>query len=145
VAGILCEQQLGGAVAEAIIIGVGVNVDFDAAELPDGLRHPASTLRSAFGKPFDVTAVIDAVAARLAESLAAYEAAGLSADQLEELRGSLAYVGEVREWASPSERLKGRVVGIDDQGRLLLDTPAGRVACASGEFGSLQESDLNRM
>jgi BirA family transcriptional regulator, biotin operon repressor / biotin---[acetyl-CoA-carboxylase] ligase len=144
VAGILCEQQLGGAVAEAIIIGVGVNVDFDAAELPDGLRHPATTLRSAFGKSFDVTAVIDAVGERLVEALTGYEAAGLSAELLGELRNCLAYVGEVRQWSSPSERVEGRVVGLDDEGRLLLDTARGRVACASGEFG-FQESDLSRM
>ena len=146
VAGILCEQQLRGAVAEAIIIGVGVNVDFDAAELPDDLRHPAASLRSAFGKPFEVTAVINAVGERLVEGLAAYEAAGLNAELLDELRNSLAYVGEVRQWASPGERIEGRVVGLDDEGRLLLDTAAGRVACASGEFAAVvQEPDRNRM
>jgi BirA family biotin operon repressor/biotin-[acetyl-CoA-carboxylase] ligase len=144
-AGILCEQQLRGGVAEAIIIGVGVNVDFDAAELPAGLRHPATSLRSAFGKPFAVAAVIESVGQRLVESLTMYETAGLNADLLNELRNSLAYVGEVRQWASASECVEGRVAGIDDQGRLLLETPAGRIACSSGEFAAAQESDLNRM
>jgi BirA family transcriptional regulator, biotin operon repressor / biotin---[acetyl-CoA-carboxylase] ligase len=145
VAGILCEQQLRSAAAEAIIIGVGVNVDFDAAELPDGLRHPATTLRSAFGRPFEVSAVVEAVGERLVESLTAYEAAGLNTELLEELRNSLAYVGEVRQWTSPGSQIEGRVVGLDDEGRLVLDTPAGRVAWASGEFAAAQDSDLNRM
>jgi BirA family biotin operon repressor/biotin-[acetyl-CoA-carboxylase] ligase len=145
VAGILCEQQLRGGAADAIIVGVGVNVDFEAAELPDDLRHPATTLRSFFGRTFQVSEVVDAVEGRLVEALSAYESDGLSPGLLDELRNGLAYVDEVRRWTSPTGSMEGRVVGIDDQGRLVLDTPEGRVSCTSGEFGSLQEFERNRM
>jgi BirA family biotin operon repressor/biotin-[acetyl-CoA-carboxylase] ligase len=135
VAGILCEQRLGGgAHADMLIIGVGVNVNFDHALFPIDLRHPATTLAAALDKPLTVEAVVDKVAEHLAAALNAFEAEGLSESLLTELRESLAYLGAVRSWAGPGGKVQGRVAGLDDSGRLLLDTTAGRIACDTGEF-----------
>jgi BirA family transcriptional regulator, biotin operon repressor / biotin---[acetyl-CoA-carboxylase] ligase len=137
VAGILCEQRLGGGVhADMIIIGVGVNVNFDHTLFPTDLRHPATTLAAALDKPFNVDVVVDKVAEHLEAALNAFEVEGLSASLLTELRESLAYVGAVRTWNGPNGANQGRVIGLDDAGRLLLDTPAGRIACDTGEFAS---------
>jgi BirA family biotin operon repressor/biotin-[acetyl-CoA-carboxylase] ligase len=135
VAGILCEQRLGGSVnPDVIIIGVGVNVNFDPAMLPSDLRHPATTLSTALGKSFRVDEVIDAVAQHLAAALESFESEGLGEGLLTELRDGLSYVGTMRTWSSPTGLIQGRVAGIDDAGRLLLDTPSGRVAYETGEF-----------
>jgi BirA family biotin operon repressor/biotin-[acetyl-CoA-carboxylase] ligase len=136
VAGILCEQFLGGDASPSgvLIIGVGVNVDFDLSELGDGLRHPPTTLRAELGRAVAVDAVIDAVADRLAAALVQFDATGLDESLLGELRRHLAYVGTIRTWDSPTGRVSGRVLGIDDAGRLLLSGPAGKVACAAGEL-----------
>jgi len=135
VAGILCEQRLGGGVSpDVIIIGVGVNVNFDPAMLPSDLRHPATTLNTALGKSFRVDDVIDAVAEHLAAALESFESEGLGEGLLTELRDSLAYVGTMRTWSSPGGAIQGRVAGIDDAGRLLLATPSGRIAYETGEF-----------
>jgi BirA family biotin operon repressor/biotin-[acetyl-CoA-carboxylase] ligase len=145
VAGILCEQRLGGgSQAEAVIVGVGVNVDFDIAELPCDLRHPATTLRAAFGKPLAVDQVINAVTDGLVESLQTYETQGLNQELLAEIRENLAYVGSVKAWRSSNGLIEGRVVGVDGAGRLLLDCPTGQVACEVGEFDH-QESERSRM
>jgi hypothetical protein len=40
----------------------------------------------------------------------------------------------VRRWDSPGGAVEGRVLGLDDEGRLLLETAGGVVACASGEL-----------
>jgi BirA family biotin operon repressor/biotin-[acetyl-CoA-carboxylase] ligase len=145
VAGILCEQRLGGgSQTEAVIVGVGVNVDFDLTELPSELRHPATTLRAAFDKPFAVDPVINAVTDGLIEALQMYEAQGLNQELLAEVRENLAYVGSVKAWKSSNGLIEGRVVGIDDAGRLLLDCPTGQVACEVGEF-DCQESERSRM
>ena len=135
VAGILCEQRLGGGVhADMLIIGVGVNVNFDHALFPSDLRHPATTLAAALDKPLTVDAVVDKVVEHLAAALNAFEAEGLTDSLLTELRESLAYVGAVRSWTGPRGTVQGRVAGLDDAGRLLLDTQAGRIACDTGEF-----------
>lgn len=133
-AGILCEQTSGGASAGALIVGVGVNADFDAAELPADLRHPATTLLAALGRSVPVEPLIDAVAARLEDSLAEFEAQALTPKLLDELRAHLAYVGERRVWMGPQGPVISIVRGLDDAGRLLLDGPDGPIACETGEL-----------
>ena len=135
IAGILCEQRLGGGKhADMIIIGVGVNVNFDHALFPADLRHPATTLSAALDKPISVDAVVDKITEHLVSALQAFESEGLSQSLLTELRDSLAYIGTVRTYHSSSGVIQGRVAGIDDAGRLLFDTPTGRIACDTGEF-----------
>ena len=137
VAGILCEQIPATPSASGLlIIGVGVNVDFDLALLPPDLRHSPTTLSAAAGRPMAVDAVIDAVARHLADSMMRFESDGLSQSLLAELQASIAYVGTVRTWESPGGAVTGRVLGLDDAGRLLLDGPGGVIACETGEFAS---------
>ena len=146
VVGILCEQSLGSASSSNVIfIGIGVNVAFDQSlldEPPGGeaLRHLATTLSNAAGRPIEVEDVIELVSREVADALEQLETwglAGTAADRpslLDELRGSLAYVGSRRTWLSPRGEISGRIVGIDDDGRLLLDDGHGVLACDAGEL-----------
>jgi BirA family biotin operon repressor/biotin-[acetyl-CoA-carboxylase] ligase len=148
VGGILCEQfvmsrgearahsPIGSPLNEGVlVVGVGVNVDFDLALLgaPDDLRHPATTLAAALGRKVEVESVIEAVSRRLAEALGEFERDGFGG-VLEELRGSLAYVGTVRRFSSPRGEVAGRVVGVDGSGRLMLETDQGKKVCEVGEL-----------
>jgi BirA family biotin operon repressor/biotin-[acetyl-CoA-carboxylase] ligase len=145
VAGILCEQRLGGGSnAEAIIIGVGVNVDFNLGELPADLRHPATTLAAVFGRPYSVEEVADSVGQRLVAAAEEFEQHGLTRELLSVIRQRLAYVGDLRRWTGTHGVVEGRVAGIDDAGRLLLDCASGRVACDTGEL-VLYETDRSRI
>jgi biotin-(acetyl-CoA carboxylase) ligase len=117
-----------------LIVGVGVNVDFDPAELGADLRHPATTLRTATGEAISVDAVVDAVARRLVDALTEFDELGLSEPALEELRNHLAFVGSVRSVQWAGRRMVGRVAGIDVAGRLLLTCGDGEVAVESGEL-----------
>jgi BirA family transcriptional regulator, biotin operon repressor / biotin---[acetyl-CoA-carboxylase] ligase len=135
VAGILCEQIPATPPASGLlIIGVGVNVEFDLALLPPDLRHPPTTLRAAAGRSIAVDAVANEVARRLAEAMTQFESEGLSPSLLAELTASLANVGTVRTWQSAGGDATGRVLGLDDAGRLLLEGPAGVTACETGEL-----------
>jgi BirA family biotin operon repressor/biotin-[acetyl-CoA-carboxylase] ligase len=135
-AGILCEQVLGGAARNVLIVGAGINVDFDLELLgPEAeLRHPATTLAAAFGRTVGVEEVIESVAGRLVEALQAYEREGFSAAMLAELQEHLAYVGAVRTIASPTGSVTGRVVGINGDGQLLLQTDRGMESVVNGEW-----------
>lgn len=134
-AGILCEQRPGaGGATGTLVIGIGVNIDFDDELFPPELRPSATTLRAAVGRAPTVEEVIAATAREVAVAMQALEREGLSEAMLTELRGALAYVGEVQVWDSPRGVVTGRVLGLDGVGRLLLETADGTIACESGEF-----------
>lgn len=139
VSGILCEQWPGEAGASGVmVIGIGVNVDFNLALLPTDLRHPATTLGAAVGHAIPVDAVIDSVAEHLTKLLTEFEASGLNAELIKELRENLAYIGEERAWQSPKGEVSGKVLGVDDAGRLLLEVDGQVRACDVGEFAPIQ-------
>ncbi len=118
VAGILIEArpQEGWAIA-----GVGLNVAVDVGALPPELHATAATLAR---PPADVERVMVELLAALERWLAEPADALLHA-----YRARDALAGRDIEWAAG----RGRAVGIDDGGRLLVETAEGRVALDAGE------------
>jgi BirA family transcriptional regulator, biotin operon repressor / biotin---[acetyl-CoA-carboxylase] ligase len=119
VAGVLVEArpQEGWAV-----LGVGVNVAVDVAELPEELHELAGTLGRAPGEIEDALAeLLAALERRLAEPAAA---------ALEALRARDAVQGRRVRWAGG----EGEGAGIDDRGALLVRRDDGEVvALDAGE------------
>lgn len=147
VVGILCEQiRLGESADHALLIGIGVNVAFEQALLDDPqdgqqLRHRATTLSNVAGRPFETDDVIRQVSAAVEQSMEEFEAAGLAGafaagrpSLIDELRDALAYVGAQRRWLMPRGETSGRILGVDDDGRLLLDADGQILACEVGEI-----------
>lgn len=148
IAGILCEQlpsartsgatstpKMGDPTRESgvLIVGVGVNVDFEMDQLVGELRHSAASLRSTLNRSIPVDAVIDAVVEELVEAITALEENGVSESLLAAVRANLADVGSIRTWTSAAGSVTGRICGIDDAGQLLIEGPSGVVACNAGE------------
>jgi BirA family transcriptional regulator, biotin operon repressor / biotin---[acetyl-CoA-carboxylase] ligase len=118
VAGILAE----GRPQEGwLVLGIGLNVAVDLADLPPELRDTAGTLGRA---PEQVEATRAELLAALERRLAEPPEATLTA-----LRGLDALHGREVRWAAGT----GRAAGIDDEGRLLVQTPSGLEAIGSGE------------
>jgi BirA family transcriptional regulator, biotin operon repressor / biotin---[acetyl-CoA-carboxylase] ligase len=118
VAGILAE----GRPQEGwLVLGIGLNVAVDLADLPPDLRDTAATLGRA---PEQVEAARGELLAALERRLAEPAEATLTA-----LRALDALHGREVRWAAGT----GRAAGIDDEGRLLVQTPAGLEAIGSGE------------
>jgi biotin-(acetyl-CoA carboxylase) ligase len=111
-----------------------VNVDFDLSLLPPDLRHPPTTLSAEAGQPVSVDAVIEAVTRRLVEAMTRFESEGLSLSLRAELTSNLACVGTIRTWQTAGGRVTGRVLGLDDGGRLLLESSSGVLVCETGEL-----------
>jgi BirA family biotin operon repressor/biotin-[acetyl-CoA-carboxylase] ligase len=65
VAGILAEARDG-----RVIVGLGVNVNVDPAELPTALRTPATSLAAEVGRPLDRVEVLVALLERLEQAYA---------------------------------------------------------------------------
>ncbi|WP_277631382.1 biotin--[acetyl-CoA-carboxylase] ligase [Atopococcus tabaci] len=57
VAGILTETVYSGSTLEAVIIGVGINVNQDASDFPDSILTKASSLKMELGSPLDPNAI----------------------------------------------------------------------------------------
>jgi BirA family biotin operon repressor/biotin-[acetyl-CoA-carboxylase] ligase len=118
VAGILVEgrpQERWG------IIGVGVNVAVAPESFPAELADRAGTLGLG-------SEAIEPVLARLLGALDRWLAAPVEA-VLDAVRARDALLGQTVTWAGGT----ARGAGIDDRGRLLVDTPDGRQALNAGE------------
>jgi BirA family biotin operon repressor/biotin-[acetyl-CoA-carboxylase] ligase len=104
------------------IVGIGVNVAVDLADLPPELRDRAATLGRA---PEAVEATLEELLAALTQRLAEPAAATLAA-----LRERDALRGQPVHWAQGT----GTGAGIDDEGNLLVATTGGgTVTLRAGE------------
>lgn len=120
VAGILCETAQSKGRITHLVIGVGINVDFDLASLQGRLRHTPTTLRTALKRKITVNEVVDGFVTQFEILMNRYDDDGLTRGMLQELRTNLAYVGTTRTWGFAGEALTAEVAGLDPQGRLIL-------------------------
>lgn len=138
-------QKSAGILAEAgagwIVVGVGLNVDTSAAELPS---DQAASLRSVAGEPLrreDVlVAVLTAFGSRYRSWLAAAgdpDSSGLRA-AYESVCGTLGRDVEVRR---PDGIDVGRAVAIDDAGALVVDTVDGVLTVSAGDIAHVRAPD----
>jgi BirA family biotin operon repressor/biotin-[acetyl-CoA-carboxylase] ligase len=104
-----------------MVLGVGLNVALRPEDFPPELRDAATTLGL---EPGQVEEVLAALLAALERWLAAPPAAVLSA-----YRARDALAGHEVSWAHG----RGRAAGVDEEGRLLVDTAEGEVALDAGE------------
>ena len=140
--GILCESALpagNGRPAAAsdpyVIIGIGLNLNHTAADLPAQARTPPTSVLLETGKACTRLAVLRAILERLEQHLLELYAPASGAALKQRIEDQL------RQWwppqralyiqapgvnGSPERTITGRLVGLDDQGRLLVQDPSGR-------------------
>jgi biotin-(acetyl-CoA carboxylase) ligase len=71
-----------------------------------------------------------------------FERAGLTADMLAELRDRLAFDGCILQVTRQGGQIiRGKQLGLDDGGRLLLETERGTHACSAGEIDRVHPAD----
>jgi BirA family biotin operon repressor/biotin-[acetyl-CoA-carboxylase] ligase len=136
VAGLLVETAIEhGALAEAVV-GIGINVNWLPVDMPAEIRGSATSLQALRGEPIDRVQLLDRVLGALDA-----EAAGLERGEapVPRLRAASWLDGRQVEVDTGTERIAGLVAGIADDGSLLLDGPAGRVALSVGEIVRVTE------
>ena len=104
-----------------MVLGIGLNVAVRPGDFPPELRDTAGTLGL---EPGDVEPLLAALLGGLERWLVAPPAAVLSA-----FRARDALAGREVAWADG----RGRAAGVDDEGRLLVESAAGRIALDAGE------------
>jgi BirA family transcriptional regulator, biotin operon repressor / biotin---[acetyl-CoA-carboxylase] ligase len=124
VAGILPESAIGQR-GEHVVLGIGVNVGF-APQLPD-MRYPGAALGGS------VEEALEQLTASLALRLAQWRREGFATIRAAWLAkaGPLGLEVDVK---LGEELVRGRFAGMDREGALLLDTPAGPRKIVAGEL-----------
>lgn len=127
-AGILLELQSAPAGGLAwLIVGVGINI----AAHPDGTETPAIALAAAGAAPAP-EALLALWAARMETWLAQWRRDGFAPLRAAWLARAHGLGAELRV-RLPREEFSGRFAGLDETGRLLVDTAAGRRPVAAAE------------
>ncbi|QDU72796.1 biotin--[acetyl-CoA-carboxylase] ligase [Mucisphaera calidilacus] len=142
VCGVLCERPWAGrAGGDWLIAGVGLNVNVDVSSLGDGLRVPAVSLDEVAGRRLDVDALVERLGGAIVERLEGLGASGGSDRLLGAVGSSLAWLGaSVRVTCGGSDRA-GRLVGVDEQGHLVLEAGGVRESFCAGDVTCVRMDD----
>ncbi|MFM2093482.1 MAG: Bifunctional ligase/repressor BirA [Planctomycetota bacterium] len=120
--GILIERP--GDAPEALVIGIGVNVNNDFSGSPEPLHHKATSLRMISGQAIDPTEVLIGILQRLLETLDCCEQA---ASRLrEDWNQHCLLSGRTVTIARGQDQIVGRCQGIRDDGALIIATTSGQ-------------------
>ncbi len=137
-AGILTELSAERGRIQHVVIGVGINVNLTADELPVELLPIATSLRRASGKKIDRVALLRAFLFRLEKRYEQYCRSGLkSMHRLVREYSSL--IGHEVRLSSGREITSGMARDIDQNGSLIVETPDGTIAVTSGEVSVARE------
>jgi len=136
-AGVLIEV-VPGPRPEAVVIGIGMNLRLPRA-MPEELRQTATSLADAGVKPPTANILLATLLVDIHEILQGFAEHGFAALQ-NEWRRRHAFEGQtVRLLSDFAAPIEGRCRGVDGDGALLLETPAGIQRIISGEV-SLRKS-----
>ncbi|EJY55047.1 biotin/acetyl-CoA-carboxylase ligase [Alicyclobacillus hesperidum URH17-3-68] len=127
VCGILAQMRADGEWVDHAVIGIGINANFPAEQLPEEIRHRATTILSACGFALERPRVLAAILTeldRLYRGLATGE--GFASVRREWL-AHCQTIGRDVEVAIGNEIVRGKAVDVDDQGSLLVELADGNV------------------
>lgn len=136
VAGLLVETALEGEELVEAVIGMGINVNWRASEMPAEIRERATSLLELTGGPVDRVELLRRVLDALGAEVTALEH---GSTPLVRLRTTFWLEGRHVEVDTGTGTLSGRAAGIADDGSLLLDIDLGRVALGVGEVVRVHE------
>jgi BirA family biotin operon repressor/biotin-[acetyl-CoA-carboxylase] ligase len=138
VAGILTELSAELDRVKHVILGIGVDVNLNANELPPELRKSATSLKIESGKTIDRA---DLAAAILRELDFDYTRAcgHFFADVADEWEEHCATIGKNVAVQIGGRKIRGRAESLDDDGALLLRTEHGRLETITGGDVTLEK------
>lgn len=143
-AGILCERVILPGAPASLLIGIGINANFSAAQLgdPSDLRHPPTTLRDQTARDAPLDTLIDRCARNLQQELGKLEAVGVSRYTLTAIHTRLAWIDRRVTLERPEGAVTGTLRGIDDRGRLLIESATQTHPFEVGEVHRLRSTSV---
>jgi len=114
-----------------IVIGIGLNTDMPS-EAGKSIDQPFSDLISVNGEAIDRNLIASVLVSEMVVIIREFERSGFSS-LVGEWMGADVYLGRGIEVRSAHTAQFGLCAGVDDAGRLLLDTTEGRKTISGGE------------
>jgi BirA family biotin operon repressor/biotin-[acetyl-CoA-carboxylase] ligase len=128
----------GGRQLDFVVLGVGVNANFDPEDLGVVGREVA-TLRSELGHDVDLTGLLGSVLSHLDAELGRIENFGAVLEDWRALNCTLGERVRVRRFG---EELEGRALDLGSEGELLLQTRDGVVELFEGKIEHLRQERI---
>jgi BirA family biotin operon repressor/biotin-[acetyl-CoA-carboxylase] ligase len=130
-------KKLGGILAEskedAVVVGLGLNVNEAAGDFPRDITGEAISMRMAAGEVFDRGRVLCRVLESFETLYDGFRRGGF-APLRSGVEERLLYVGRSVAIESSGETFEGRMAGITDEGHLRLDTGGRERVFSSGDL-----------
>ena len=123
--GLLAEAELKGDAVDAVVVGMGLNVNWDKP--PPGLEDIAIAASEVTGHPVDREALLQRFLDRLAEHYSALVEPGGWRGTLLNYRRLSSTLGKDVRVELPNEAFTGRAVEVTGEGHLLVETAGGEV------------------
>jgi len=125
--GVLTEVGAAGGVIRHAVVGIGLNANLSPADFPPSLRETAASLRSVLGRRVDRAALLRRTLEELDRRYLDLKRDGPGA-LIAEAGGLMAMAGSIIRVREHARALEGTVMGLDDDGALLVRLVAGSVA-----------------
>ena len=148
VCGILAEMQTRGEHLQAIILGIGVNLNVRLEAFPQELRDKASSLFVVTGTPVERAAFAASLLTHLEQAYLLWLEEGFPALRAAWERYAADLIGRQIAVAAQGEAISGTVLGLDTDGALLVreqttDTPRRVVAGEVSVLGGYQQGETH--
>jgi len=119
VAGLLSESVVDGGVVRALVVGIGINVNWPP-DLPADLAGTTSALNRLTGAGLDRSALLGSLLQRFDSWYGGLASSGGRADLVAAHRRLSATIGRRVRIETPAGAVVGDAVDVDDEGRLLV-------------------------
>ena len=125
-AGVLTELSADEQGVNFVVVGIGVDVNMTADQLPPELKDTATSVRIALGRPYPRARLLARLLDRLESWLDRHEDEGFGVVRARWTSLSSTVGAHVR-LSLPGRAVEGRAEGIDEAGHLLVRTDAGQL------------------
>lgn len=119
VCGILTEAKTEGETLAFVVVGIGINANFDVNTLPPYLQDSSTTLKEELRKEVERESLL----CTLLEEIELYYhlfISGKFSTMLNEWRGLASFLGSYVQVVSRGEKLEGQAIDIDENGALMV-------------------------
>jgi len=131
-AGILTELSAEIGRTHHVVIGIGVNVNQRASDIPEDLKDKATSLRIAQRKAVSRIDFLKEFLVRFENEYNRFKKSGLRGIRKKILAYS-SLLGKEIEVQSGSGKIAGKALDIDNEGHLIIETDKGKVTLSAGE------------
>lgn len=127
ICGVLAEMNTTGETVNFVVVGVGVNANFDVKNVfPERLKKVATSLESELGRKVQLEKLFRALVERLENLYEIFIREGVDS-VLEEWKNYAGFLGRHVRVTSPTEKISGLALDVNREGALVLRLEDGTV------------------